>query len=449
MSLRTKPTRVSGKNPAYMSGDYPEMRQKKTQQDLINEGKKFKFSVLKKPYMSNLNYQEMEYEATPLAQSPFSPNAMFPKFKGLDGVPLISGGDIANIKPWPCTCGGACTGGIKTMNALWKEVAKAVADGRINGYTPRGDYSDWTFHMSMESFIRDYLANEIYDLNTTIAMSHQCQGTGIELADRTLICGGKEMFGHLASTARGDYQEADLWLIVPFPSDFKCTTRENCACWYLSTYVDCGAGFTSCASSRDIYISTCAGITRKEIKPSSSATCSALTIVDEDGSPATDTILRNGSLDFKTTGDCCGEIQWTVSPETGGTTISAGGLLTAGATACGSLQVTATCPACGTSATQYVRVTNAGHWVDAGYCTSITGQFCLGYYASAEPQEAISGQKRKWARWGRNCWHEFEPPCVIIKTCDTIVPNNLTLDCKTLLGYIDLPYEVSKQKWEC
>ena len=99
--------------------------------------------------------------------------------------------------------------------------------------------------------------------------------------------------------------------------------------------------------------------------------CSALTIVNENGSPATDTILRNGSLNFKTTGTCCGAIEWTVSPETGGTTISDMGVLTAGATSCGSLLVTASCPDCGTSDTQYVRVTDAGKWIrvrDTQYC---------------------------------------------------------------------------------
>lgn len=61
-------TKSSGKNPALMKGDYPEIRQKKTQQDLINEGKKFKYSVLKKPWLGGTTYQEMEYEATPIGR---------------------------------------------------------------------------------------------------------------------------------------------------------------------------------------------------------------------------------------------------------------------------------------------------------------------------------------------------------------------------------------------
>jgi hypothetical protein len=99
--------------------------------------------------------------------------------------------------------------------------------------------------------------------------------------------------------------------------------------------------------------------------------CSALTIVNEDGTPATDTILRNGTLDFKTTDGCCGDIVWSVSVEAGstlgGSTITQAGVLTAGATACGSLKVTATCAGCGTSATQDLRITNAGAWSFVSY----------------------------------------------------------------------------------
>ncbi|MBT9168181.1 MAG: hypothetical protein DDT19_01526 [Syntrophomonadaceae bacterium] len=91
-----------------------------------------------------------------------------------------------------------------------------------------------------------------------------------------------------------------------------------------------------------------------------------IAIVNEDGSPATDTILRNGRLDFRVTGVCCGRLDWSVSVDVGstlgGSTITSAGVLTAGATSCGSLKVTASCPVCKTSATQYVRVTDAGRW---------------------------------------------------------------------------------------
>jgi hypothetical protein len=111
--------------------------------------------------------------------------------------------------------------------------------------------------------------------------------------------------------------------------------------------------------------------------------CSSLTIVDEDGTPATDTILRNGTLDFKTTDGCCGDIVWSVSVEAatlGGSTITQAGVLTAGSTSCGSLKVTATCSACGTSAEQYVRVTDAGQWVEISYTP-----YCFHGYEPGSP----------------------------------------------------------------
>ena len=73
-----------------------------------------------------------------------------------------------------------------------------------------------------------------------------------------------------------------------------------------------------------------------------------------------ETITRNSSAQYTATG-CPSSINWSVSGT--GATISSTGLLTAGATSCGSLTVTATCSACETSAEQYVRVTDAGQWI--------------------------------------------------------------------------------------
>ncbi|PIP71219.1 MAG: hypothetical protein COW90_01170 [Nitrospirae bacterium CG22_combo_CG10-13_8_21_14_all_44_11] len=70
-------------------------------------------------------------------------------------------------------------------------------------------------------------------------------------------------------------------------------------------------------------------------------------------------ITRNNTAQYTASG-CPSNIIWSVSGS--GATISSTGLLTVGSTACGSLTITATCPACGTSATQYVRVTDAGKW---------------------------------------------------------------------------------------
>lgn len=127
--------------------------------------------------------------------------------------------------------------------------------------------------------------------------------------------------------------------------------------------------------------------------------CSSLTIVDEDGTPATDTILRNGTLDFKTTDGCCGDIVWSVSVETGstlgGSTITQAGVLTAGSTSCGSLKVTATCGACGTSATQYVRVMDAGQWVEISYTP-----YCFHGYEPGSP--AVPGRQVSSCIVGKN-----------------------------------------------
>ncbi|MDI6745377.1 MAG: hypothetical protein QMD07_08385 [Thermodesulfovibrionales bacterium] len=86
-----------------------------------------------------------------------------------------------------------------------------------------------------------------------------------------------------------------------------------------------------------------------------------------------ETITRNSSAQYTATG-CPSNIIWSVSGT--GATISSTGLLTAGATACGSLTVTATCPACGTSATQWVRVADAGQWVRINYCNLGSGSLC-------------------------------------------------------------------------
>ncbi len=78
-----------------------------------------------------------------------------------------------------------------------------------------------------------------------------------------------------------------------------------------------------------------------------------------------DTTIRNSTKQYTATG-CPSNVAWSVSGT--GATISSTGLLTAGSTACGSLAVTATCVACGTSATQTVRVTDSGQWQAYSYC---------------------------------------------------------------------------------
>lgn len=98
-----------------------------------------------------------------------------------------------------------------------------------------------------------------------------------------------------------------------------------------------------------------------------------------------ETITRNSSAQYTATG-CPNNVAWSVSGT--GATISSTGLLTVGSTACGSLTVTAMCAGCGTSAIQYVRVTDAGQWVLVESCAS-QPSICTGYLNTK-----ISGQDK-------------------------------------------------------
>ncbi|MBT9168554.1 MAG: hypothetical protein DDT19_01901 [Syntrophomonadaceae bacterium] len=140
--------------------------------------------------------------------------------------------------------------------------------------------------------------------------------------------------------------------------------------------------------------------------------CSPLAIVNENGTPATDTILRSGSLDFRTTGACRETIVWSVSVDVGstlgGSIITQAGVLTAGATSCGSLRVTANCESCRTSATHFVRVADAGGWVLIASCGMSfwwRGSYCRHTF--------ISGKYRYYTEW---C---MRVPPVAPETCVT------------------------------
>lgn len=138
--------------------------------------------------------------------------------------------------------------------------------------------------------------------------------------------------------------------------------------------------------------------------------CLALTIVNEDGSPATDTILRGGSNDYKVLGDCKGKVNWSVGVEAGstlgGSTITQAGVLTAGSTSCGSLKVTATCSAYGTSVTHGVRVTNAGQWVlltHEVYCNDGFLNYSSVCYEGNMRVTRYYGTRSHWG-WDPNAW---------------------------------------------
>ncbi|MBI4823018.1 MAG: hypothetical protein HY805_02155 [Nitrospirae bacterium] len=106
-----------------------------------------------------------------------------------------------------------------------------------------------------------------------------------------------------------------------------------------------------------------------------------ITIVNEDGTQAKDTMLRNQSNDYKVVNEdgspaYC-SAQWSVSATqrsvVGNSTITEDGVLTAGSTACGTLVVTANCSDCGIVSSQQVRITDAGTW-------SLENQICRHAY---------------------------------------------------------------------
>lgn len=94
-----------------------------------------------------------------------------------------------------------------------------------------------------------------------------------------------------------------------------------------------------------------------------------------------DETTTNSTKQYTTTG-CPGTVTWGIS---GKGAITSTGLLTTGATACGTIIITANCSQCGTSSTKDVRVTDAGGWYDfieSSYCGVVDYSCypCPGYY---------------------------------------------------------------------
>ena len=133
----------------------------------------------------------------------------------------------------------------------------------------------------------------------------------------------------------------------------------------------------------------------------------------------TETITRNSSEQYTATG-CPGNVEWSVSGT--GATISSTGLLTAGATACGSLTIAATCTACETSDTQDVRVTDAGQWVIVGSCNA-SGYYCNAFVSVLK----VEGNNQYYLGWCTACT-SYEGGCSPCSTycnftCDNTSPS--------------------------
>lgn len=131
-----------------------------------------------------------------------------------------------------------------------------------------------------------------------------------------------------------------------------------------------------------------------------------------------DTILTTGSEDYTLTGDCCGSITWSVAAASGSTlgsaAITSAGVLTA-VGACGTLVVTATCTECGTSDTQDVRVTDSGNYELFSQCPSVPQTNCVG-----QTDYCYSGRYRHERHWGclftgNQCGNPDNPPT---QNCD-------------------------------
>jgi len=345
MSSKIKPTKTSGSSPVFSYGDYTEMSNTLTQQDYINMGAKFKHSVMKMPFADNKDYPSMEFAMSPGVFQPVTPQ--FPSFSPPSAPPPLTLDPFAH----ECVCGGCMVIGGNGDGAEYVAGVDLKAPCTMIGIN--------TWAGIFDEYDCECNGNEIYVFHSYFG----CSGSGSHLASPAI---GLDTWRY-----RGSYP-----LLCPGP----CKGDEHGysgGFQHLTDFIiSCeDVGFTltgdGCKKEKVIKITTCGG-TKTIIVKKDCGECLPITIVNENGSPATDTILRNGTLDFKTTGNCCEAITWTVTVDAGstlgGSTISDGGVLTAGATSCGSLKVTASCPACGTSATQYVRVTNAGQWILIGSC---------------------------------------------------------------------------------
>jgi len=190
-----------------------------------------------------------------------------------------------------------------------------------------------------------------------------------------------------------------------------------------------------------------------------SDTCGTLTI------SGSDTTVKSSTRQYTMNG-CCGEQKWSVSGA--GASISSAGFLTTTSSACGSLLVTATCEGCGTSATQEVRVTDAGTWFLQSQQLNINGSIC-GYDVNSNAScIKIEGDTRTiygwmdYHSWGGGCYQGHWIGCwmdssMSVNPC-TLVAFSPAPGCAPLVPPINGWYyflhayvldEVYIYKWRC
>lgn len=349
--MSSKSNKEYGRKP-YLFKTYDDMMRTQSELQATSSGKSFKHSEMKKPYLAD-NYEQMERMYSPSQPSPYGfwqgyelwdsegmSDEDFNKmlndwFKSLPG-----GAEIPPIKNLPCNCPNClahspipsevCCGGASSVPISFYIIGTRRTSLPVHSEPGFNDSADITVgDMPLPSSCGEGSSPCVTNL---ITLHFDCTGEWTVRQASLKICGET----HTINISK-----------------------------------DCGGGGGGCP-------------------------CDALTITAVGGGTADDTILAKTtppeSNSYSVSG-CCGTSVWSVSVDAGstlgGSTISQAGVLTAGATACGSLKVTATCEACETSATQYVRVADGGKWVLIYSCDECVG---CGVNCGPSPITFISGK---------------------------------------------------------
>lgn len=130
------------------------------------------------------------------------------------------------------------------------------------------------------------------------------------------------------------------------------------------------------------------------------------------------------------------------------------GLLTTTSSACGSLLVTATCEGCGTSASQDVRVTDAGHWEVVTNCVDQGCDTPQCYEIFEVDPILISGGTWYSESWLAHCRPVAKSACTkTTNDCVMLSPQPSPPDCSSIMpgtifsGWCG--YGSMVKKWQC